>query len=221
MMKKIDIWSLGIMCYYLLTGEYPFKGGALPDLLNEIEKGFIKIPISLSAEAVSFLLNMLEYSPQKRFTAQQLSIHPFLTKYIANFTPIDLKSVSNYIQNENLCINIKNNDEIKSIINNCINPNSSSKNLFSIKNNSNTFYSSNLSGGIGGSAPLYKINNNINFQLEQNYNNTVVPNSKINELILGIMKDPVIQNQKNLKDSLLFIYGNNNRNQSCPDNIFF
>jgi len=37
------------------------------DLMEEIEKGDICIPINISAEAISFLLRMLQFSSQKRF----------------------------------------------------------------------------------------------------------------------------------------------------------
>ena len=64
--KIIDIWSLGFISYYLFTGETPFQANNNFMLLDEIEKGKIKIPINLSVEAVSFLLKMFPYHRKKK-----------------------------------------------------------------------------------------------------------------------------------------------------------
>ena len=32
--NKCDIWSLGVMAYYLATGDYPFKGDNVEELLK-------------------------------------------------------------------------------------------------------------------------------------------------------------------------------------------
>ena len=64
--EKIDIWSLGIIAYYLFTGYPPFIGNHC-DIMNQIEKGDISIPLDISAEAISFLIKMLKYSSQKRY----------------------------------------------------------------------------------------------------------------------------------------------------------
>ena len=219
--EKIDIWSLGIMCYYLFTGDIPFRVSGLNELLNEIEKGYIKIPINISAEAISFLLNMLQYSSIKRFTAENLLKHPFLQKYIGDFTYLDAKTFSNNIKDGYLYINIKNNDEIIAKINQLINQNQNNSQLNSIFVNNSTNYTS--SGGIsmfGGSAPIFQGNTNNFFpQREPNLYNSVSPNPQIANLIIELMNNSNIKEQKVLHNSLVFIYGVNDKiqNQSVPN----
>ena len=129
--EKIDIWSLGILSYYLFTGDLPFKATNVYDLLNEIEKGEIKVPTNLALEAISLIINMLQFSPDKRANAKDLLNHPFIQKNSDNFTYLKNnnipKSFSKYIKNGYLYINIKDNDEINSLINQFISQKNSEK----------------------------------------------------------------------------------------------
>ena len=220
--EKIDIWSLGIMCYYLFTGEVPFKATDIGELVNEIEKGYIKIPINISAEAISFLLNMLQYSTVKRFTSENLLNHPFLQKYIGDFTYLDDKSFPNYTKNGYLYVNIKNNDEINSIINQTINQRQNNSQLSSISFNTNsTNFSRNFGfSTFGGSAPIFKGNmNNFSIQRKSNLYSSVSQNPQISKLMIELMNDSKIKEQKELHNSLAFIYGVNDKiqNQTVPN----
>ena len=220
--EKIDIWSLGVMCYYLFTGEIPFKASDIGDLINEIEKGYIKIPINISAEAISFLLNMLQYSSTKRFTSENSLNHPFLYKYIGDFTYLDDKSFPNYTKNGYLYVNIKNNDEINAAINQIINKRQNNSQLSSISFNTNSTNFSRTSGFsmFGGSAPIFKGNmNNFSTQRSSNLYSSASQNPQIAKLIIELMNDSKIKGQKALHNSLAFIYGVNDKiqNQSVPN----
>ena len=53
--KKEDIWSLGTICYRLLTGEETFDSEDIDELYQKINKGDYLVPITLSKETISFL----------------------------------------------------------------------------------------------------------------------------------------------------------------------
>ena len=77
--EKVDIWSLGLLCYEMLIGE--------KFLIDEyrnmnISNLIISIPQNISLEAQTFLLSMLQKNANKRLSATELLKHEFIVKNV-------------------------------------------------------------------------------------------------------------------------------------------
>jgi serine/threonine protein kinase len=77
---KVDVWSLGIIFYEMLTGFVPFNGMSKPDLKSKLEKGNYLLPkdVLLSLEGLSFLNQCLQYDPKNRLSIDELMQHNYL-----------------------------------------------------------------------------------------------------------------------------------------------
>lgn len=75
--EKIDLWSVGILGYEMLTGKIPFDIKTEKDL-SQIVTAKVVYPSNLSSEAVSFLESLLERDPNRRTNIRELLCHPFL-----------------------------------------------------------------------------------------------------------------------------------------------
>ena len=105
--EKADIWSLGTVCYELITGEGVFIAANLVDLVNKVEHGIYHLPLNLSQEIISFINCMLQYNGKNRLSADELAQHPFLVKNVNEFTKLDLTKLTNLVDSKGLIINIK------------------------------------------------------------------------------------------------------------------
>jgi serine/threonine protein kinase len=95
--EKVDIWSLGTLCYQMVVGHMAFSGRSMEELFQKVKKGNYSLPMTLSKEIVSFINGMLQQDPNKRLTANQLLNHEFLTKHPSQFQPIDVRQISGTI----------------------------------------------------------------------------------------------------------------------------
>jgi serine/threonine protein kinase len=69
---EVDVWSLGVVLYAMLSKEFPFKN--VSDIVNGNAQ-----PINASSEARDLLKRMLTVDPASRFTLQQVAQHPWMT----------------------------------------------------------------------------------------------------------------------------------------------
>ena len=130
--EKADIWSLGTLCYKMLTGENAFYAESVKELESKVEEGTFKVPIAFARETISFLLGMLQYDSSQRLSAMELMNHPFLIKSVEDFSYIDLRKVTHKMKYDDLYINIKENQTISSLVNIV---NKEGENQFNIKPN--------------------------------------------------------------------------------------
>jgi calcium-dependent protein kinase len=83
---KCDIWSSGVILYVLLVGYPPFKGNSQKELLSNIVKGKYSLEGEewdrVSIEAKDLISKMLELDPNKRLSAEESLMHPWMVKYI-------------------------------------------------------------------------------------------------------------------------------------------
>ena len=77
--NKADIWSLGVILFYFLSGNHPFEGEQLQTMLLQIVSGKRKsIPEEFSYEAKDILSKLLTFEPSKRPSLGTLLEHAWL-----------------------------------------------------------------------------------------------------------------------------------------------
>ena len=74
--EESDLWSIGVLTYYLYYKEYPFQGKDHKEVLDKIEKG-IKIDIKEN-DLYDFVKKLLNKDPLKRMSWREYFSHPFL-----------------------------------------------------------------------------------------------------------------------------------------------
>lgn len=80
--KAVDIWSIGVIFYILLSGIHPFQVDDEIRMFKRILSGEIKWVgqcwDKVSASAKELITGMLERSPVQRFSIDQCILHPWL-----------------------------------------------------------------------------------------------------------------------------------------------
>ena len=105
--QKADIYSLGVICYHLLTGQPLYDVGNMKDLVKLTQEGIYKISVNLSKETISFLNYMLRYDPKKRLDINQLSKHKFITNDVKKFRKIDKDKLRENLEGSKLVFDLK------------------------------------------------------------------------------------------------------------------
>lgn len=111
--EKCDIWSIGTVCFELITGKKVFDVKTFDELLEKINEGKIEIPQAFSKEITSFLNSMLQIDDKKRSSAQELLYNDFIIKDAKEFSYIkkEFEHIEEReVQYNNISDNFKNNN---------------------------------------------------------------------------------------------------------------
>lgn len=78
-----DMWSVGVLAYTLLCGKSPFAGASLNDTLSNIRNGTYSFNThsvfqDISVEGKDFISKLLLTNKDKRMTAHECLLHPWL-----------------------------------------------------------------------------------------------------------------------------------------------
>ncbi|XP_073454160.1 MAP/microtubule affinity-regulating kinase 4 isoform X3 [Aquarana catesbeiana] len=69
---EVDVWSLGVILYTLVSGSLPFDGQNLKELRERVLRGKYRVPFYMSTDCESVLRRFLVLNPSKRCTLEQI-----------------------------------------------------------------------------------------------------------------------------------------------------
>lgn len=105
--KECDIWSLGVVIFQFLSGDFPFSGDDLPEIFENIKRGEFECDKDMiSDDAEDLIRKMLVLNPDKRITALKALDHPWIKqsersglKRKGTFKQLDMEHSNEMIQN--------------------------------------------------------------------------------------------------------------------------
>jgi calcium-dependent protein kinase len=80
--KQVDMWSIGVVTFQLLSNDKPFWGDTAQEIANQVFTGRFTFdaPVweNVSSQAKDFIKNLLVMDPKARVTAQLALNHPWI-----------------------------------------------------------------------------------------------------------------------------------------------
>ncbi|KAG7461433.1 aurora kinase A [Solea senegalensis] len=81
--EKVDLWSLGVLCYEFLVGSPPFEAKTHEDTYRRISRVEYTYPAqsNFSAGAKHLVAQLLKHNPMQRLPIQGVLSHPWVVEY--------------------------------------------------------------------------------------------------------------------------------------------
>ncbi|CAG8574338.1 13630_t:CDS:10 [Funneliformis caledonium] len=99
--KSVDLWSIGVITYYLLCGYHPFQARDSVAFFEEVTNARVKFEVrfwrNVSEDAKDFILALLSLDPSKRLTAEEALKHKWITGNVAK----DVDLLEDFMENFN------------------------------------------------------------------------------------------------------------------------
>lgn len=81
---EVDVWSLGIVLYFILTKHFPFGRKDINSIKYKIYFGHSPIPSTWSPELKDLLSKLLAINANDRINVQDILDHPWITEVLIN-----------------------------------------------------------------------------------------------------------------------------------------
>ena len=80
--STVDIWSAGIVLFYMLSGNFPFEDISNDKLYKKILKGKFEMPKYFSKDAKDLINKILVVNPKKRISLKNIKSHQWILNYL-------------------------------------------------------------------------------------------------------------------------------------------
>ncbi|XP_008582977.1 PREDICTED: aurora kinase A [Galeopterus variegatus] len=77
--EKVDLWSLGVLCYEFLVGKPPFEANTYQETYKRISRVEFTFPDFVTEGARDLVSRLLKHNSSQRLTLREVLEHPWIT----------------------------------------------------------------------------------------------------------------------------------------------